>query len=35
MYSKGDIVEHWDEAEYNYFMSLDDMTKVYNLHDYL
>jgi len=35
MYSKGDIVEHWDEAEYNYFMSLDDMTKVYYLHDYL
>ena len=26
MYSKGDIMEHWDEAEYNYFMSLDDMT---------
>ena len=25
----------WDEAEYNYFMSLDDMTKVYYLHDYL
>jgi len=35
MYSKGDIMEHWDEAEYNYFMSLDDMTKVYYLHDYL
>ena len=35
MYNKGDIVEHWDEAEYNYFMSLDDMTKVYYLHDYL
>lgn len=35
MYSKGDTMEHWDEAEYNYFMSLDDMTKVYYLHDYL
>ena len=33
-YSKGDIMD-WDEAEYNYFMSLDDMTKVYYLHDYL
>jgi|TARA_B100000035_G_scaffold122731_1_gene104417 hypothetical protein len=33
-YSKGDIMA-WDEAEYNYFMSLDDMTKVYYLHDYL
>ena len=25
----------WDDADYNYFMSLDDMTKVYYLHDYL
>ena len=33
-YSKRDIMD-WDEAEYNYFMSLDDMTKVYYLHDYL
>ena len=33
-YSKGDIMD-WDEAEYNYFMSLDDMTNVYYLHDYL
>ena len=33
-YSKGDIMD-WDEAEYNYFMSLDDMTKGYYLHDYL
>ena len=33
-YSKGDIMD-WDRDEYNYFMSLDDMTKVYYLHDYL
>ncbi len=25
----------WDEPEFNYFMSLDDMTKVYYMHDYL
>ena len=33
-YNKGDIMD-WDKAEFNYFMSLDDMTKVYYLHDYL
>ena len=33
-YSKRDVMD-WDEAEYYYFMSLDDMTKVYYLHDYL
>jgi len=33
-YSKGDIM-NWDEPEFNYFMSLDDMTKVYYMHDYL
>ena len=32
-YSKGDIMA-WDEAEYNYFMSLDDMTSLLS-HDYL
>jgi len=34
IYSKGDIMD-WDESEYNYFMHLDDVTKVYYLHDYL
>jgi len=33
-YSKGDIMD-WDRDEYNYFMSLDDMTKVYYLHDWI
>tara|TARA_Y100001938_G_C8023082_1_gene396430 strand:+ start:732 stop:1106 length:375 start_codon:yes stop_codon:yes gene_type:complete len=33
-YNKRDIM-NWDEAEYNYFMSLDDMTKAYYMHDYL
>ncbi len=33
-YSKGDVM-NWDEPEFNYFMSLDDMTKVYYMHDYL
>lgn len=34
IYRKGDTME-WDEAEYKYFMTLDDMTKVYYLHDFL
>jgi len=34
IYNKGDLMV-WDKSEYNFFMNLDDMTKVYYFHDYL